>query len=48
MGYAVGTLMTGKTTEGTLEGKPKGEPSKTKKELKCCDVVMEKIEWRDY
>lgn len=40
-GYVVGTLMTGTTTEGILEGKPEEEQRKRKK-LKCWAVVMNK------
>lgn len=38
-GYAVGTLMTGTTTEGILEGKPEEEQRKRKKK-KNSNVVM--------
>lgn len=45
MGYVVGTLMTGTTTEGILEGKPEEEQRKRTQMLGCSD---EQIKWMDY
>lgn len=47
MGYVVGTLMTGTTTEGILEGKPEEEVKKNKRtQMLGCGDKQKK--WMDY